>query len=976
MTTVPTIRLAVVFVFTMLLSLMPRLSVLAHAERPYLRIDPEAHTSSITRLSTDKTGKYLVSSSKDKTARLWDLESNKLLRTFRPPIGPGFEGFLYAVAISPDASMVATGGVDRRTYLFQRESGRLVKVLDQAAAVLHLEYSPDGRFLVVALAGKQGFIVYETSTYSVTAHGKDATGSTYYANWDNHNHIATASDDGFISLYILEAPPEKSLKLITRRHFDRRHPRTAVFSSDGQKIAVGFAKTSHVEVISASNLVTRYEMDVKDCSKNGLQSSLVAFAWTSNDQTLYGGGECQRSRGRTFIRAWKDEAKGTYEDYRVSQDSIEHMVPLKDGSVVFASNDPLIGILSPQGSLHLLSNSSIPDYRGMEDNFLVNDTGSVIEVALERGREPVRFAVMERQVMTRSAFDVGADSLSAPSRSVKRPGLLGLFGKRDELSVTDWKNNSSPKLNGKALDVAPKDISRSLAIAPAEDSFVIGTESALQCYDRTGRILWRVSVMAPAWNLNITRNGSLAVAALGDGTIRWYRMHDGEEMAAFLLLRNRTSWVLWTPNGYFDAEQTAENLIGWHLNQGKNREALYYPISRFFDTFYRPDIISKTFDNSFSAHELTALGASEDPITILESKRIPPSVQIRNYPSTSAEEKVQIDVEAVDEGGGVDEIRLFVNGKVLDHKTRGIQVVALPQRQAYLKERIDIDLLEGDNHVRAVAYSRDRIEGLAAEVMIKYTGMKNDSVLHLVVIGINEYLNSELNLDFAKIDAEGIVSHFAGHPSSLFKAIHHHKMFDQEATKEAILRRLRSLQPKASDAVILFLGGHGETDGTSWYFVPYELTAPENVEQLREKGLSSNELQEEIVKIGAAKILVLLDSCKSGAALSAFNSRGLDYRKALVQLVRASGAHVVAASTKDQEASEVKDLGHGVFTYTILQGMQGGADGSPKDQVVTVRELLSYVESQLPDISLKYKTKAQFPVAYSMGNDFPIGVIP
>jgi WD40 repeat protein len=159
------------------------------------------------------TDKYLVCSSKDKTVRLWDLESKTLLHTFRPPISPGFDGFLYAAAISPDASTIATGGVNRKIYLFERENGCLVKVLDQPSGILHLEYSPDGRFLVAALARKQGFVVYEASGYSIIAWGKDAGGSTYYAGWDNHHHIATAPDDGFIRLYNLTKSADKSLQL-------------------------------------------------------------------------------------------------------------------------------------------------------------------------------------------------------------------------------------------------------------------------------------------------------------------------------------------------------------------------------------------------------------------------------------------------------------------------------------------------------------------------------------------------------------------------------------------------------------------------------------------------------------------------------------------------------------------------------------------------------------------------------------------
>jgi hypothetical protein len=51
--------------------------------------------------------RYLVTASVDKTARVWDLTSGKLLQVLRPPIGPGDEGKLYAVAISPDGETVS-----------------------------------------------------------------------------------------------------------------------------------------------------------------------------------------------------------------------------------------------------------------------------------------------------------------------------------------------------------------------------------------------------------------------------------------------------------------------------------------------------------------------------------------------------------------------------------------------------------------------------------------------------------------------------------------------------------------------------------------------------------------------------------------------------------------------------------------------------------------------------------------------------
>lgn len=120
--------------------------------------------------------------------------------------------------------------------------------------------------------------------------------------------------------------------------------------------------------------------------------------------------------------------------------------------------------------------------------------------------------------------------------------------------------------------------------------------------------------------------------------------------------------------------------------------------------------------------------------------------------------------------------------------------------------------------------------------------------------------------------------------------------------------------------------------------------------------------------IKAQKILVLLDACKSGSVLVAF--RGFEDRKALSQLSRATGVHVIAASTKDQFAAEVKDLGHGVFTYTLLEGLKGKAAAG--SEIVTVRKLMGYIEEQLPDITKKYKQEAQCPVVDSKGMDFPL----
>src|SRR5271165_201513 len=123
--------------------------------KPYLRIEAGSHTARIGRIDVDAAEQFLVSASFDKTARVWDLHTEKLLQILRPPIGEGEEGMLYAVAISPDGKTVAVGGFTGANrsdnypiYIFDRASGAIRRVISGLPQVTnHLEYSKDGRYL-------------------------------------------------------------------------------------------------------------------------------------------------------------------------------------------------------------------------------------------------------------------------------------------------------------------------------------------------------------------------------------------------------------------------------------------------------------------------------------------------------------------------------------------------------------------------------------------------------------------------------------------------------------------------------------------------------------------------------------------------------------------------------------------------------------------------------------------------------------
>ena len=96
--------------------------------------------------------------------------------------------------------------------------------------------------------------------------------------------------------------------------------------------------------------------------------------------------------------------------------------------------------------------------------------------------------------------------------------------------------------------------------------------------------------------------------------------------------------------------------------------------------------------------------------------------------------------------------------------------------------------------------------------------------------------------------------------------------------------------------------------------------------------------------------------------------------KAIAQLARATGTHWLTASGSEQFASEFAQLGHGAFTYVLLEALKGGADKGG-DKRITVKELDAYLQEQVPEVTAKHKGTPQYPASYGYGNDFPIFIL-
>ena len=184
---------------------------------------------------------------------------------------------------------------------------------------------------------------------------------------------------------------------------------------------------------------------------------------------------------------------------------------------------------------------------------------------------------------------------------------------------------------------------------------------------------------------------------------------------------------------------------------------------------------------------------------------------------------------------------------------------------------------------------------------------------------------------------------------------------------------------KEQDVLIFYFAGHGvvsETDfrESEFYLVPYDVTQLYgNEDLLIDRAISSSQLKNISTSINAQKQIFILDACQSAGALVKIVRRGIEEEKAIAQLARSTGTFWITSTGSNQFATEFEELGHGVFTYALIDGLNGSADTN-KDGKLTIRELTTFVENLVPELAEKYKGSLQFPAVYSYGNDFPIAL--
>jgi hypothetical protein len=462
-------------------------------------------------------------------------------------------------------------------------------------------------------------------------------------------------------------------------------------------------------------------------------------------------------------------------------------------------------------------------------------------------------------------------------------------------------------------------------------------------------------------------NPKFLLVGTEDNKLRLWNLDTLEELAQIALFSGDEEWILTTPDLRFQSSPGGTDRM--HLVQ--DRHAV--PLESLFEEYHTPRLLSRLI-----------AGEELSPLVPPNALRRPPEVEIA---VTKAENgTAQITVTGRSEDAPVTEVRLYLNGKLVAAKQRGLVVEddepAASDAIHTLKRTYTVGLLDGRNTFRALALNAQRIESRPVEHVLETETSTNETAgmrLHLVVVGINAYANPRHALNYAVEDARSFAENMRAQAESIFARVESTLLLDANASRERILKSLESLvdSSKPRDVLVFYYAGHGVMSGASepeFYLVPPDITQLYgNDALLAERGVSATELRELAARIPAQKQLFLLDACQSAGALRSVAMRGAAEEKAIAQLARSTGTYWLTATGSEQFAAEFETLGHGVFTYSLLEALRGAGDDG--DGQLTVRELDAFLQTRVPELTREHRGTPQYPASYGFGQDFPLSLI-
>lgn len=973
------------------------------------------HSQAVTSVAFSPDEKYIVSGSGDKTIRFWDASTGREIRTLADHTKE-----VTTVAFSTDGKYIASGSGDKTIKLWDVATGIEIKTFSgHSNAVTSIAFSPDGRYIV---SGSYDIVkLWEVSTARTL---KTFTGSQRYQNKEIES-VGFSRDGKYVlsasirsleeNLQIWEVRTGRELKTFKNITINL----TAMdFSPDGKTVLTGTMDRSGYNLrlwdlstgralrkmggnVSIGGNSVAFSPDGRYLLTEVPSGTLRLFdLQDAKEVMIFERGEVfSRISALTFTPDGRYVLSGNIDKKTVEVWEVSSGKKLS----VFSGHKGDVGsvAISPDGRYALSTdfflekaNASSKNNIDIYKRFL-----KLWDVSTGKLVRNLEISLSTEAVDNRYRADLSGAAFSADGKYAvaELDGKLivwnVLTGKRlkEEKNVVGLPIFSVPGSfrayapDGRcALNVGIVNGCISpdgkLYLRPSylydERIMELNDISALKGVFNSFDLLKHISTFTGHTNeirsAVFYPDGRYAASGSHDGTTRFWDVNTGQEIAQFISFTDG-EWIVITPEGYFNASPNGAK----HLNVRLGNNV--YSIDNFYSRFYRPELVQLAL-----AGKQLPKGESIGEII---AKKPAPSVRIL-LPDTGAvvdKESIDIAIKAVDNGGGIGDINVYLNGSQVANDTRGIAI----KGKGAIKEKVlsfGVPLLEGENEIRVIAFnSEGSMESMPAIITITSKAVSEKPNIYAIVAGINEYRNKNISLRYAVPDAKAfaeILKEVARPP--LFENVHIKLLSTlDETTKESIQRAFDGIRKKIrpNDIFVFYNASHGVidiVDETEQYYLLTSNVLLLSSRHIGRDAMSQKELIQLIGTIPAQKKLIILDTCHAGKAGKEIaiallqQTRGLTESTAIKLLQRAVGSAVFSAASDTQQALEGYK-GHGLFTYAIIEGLKGGADLN-KDGYIKISELQDYVEEKVVTLSEQVFNRQQIPTIQT-GANFPIGRI-
>ena len=213
---------------------------------------------------------------------------------------------------------------------------------------------------------------------------------------------------------------------------------------------------------------------------------------------------------------------------------------------------------------------------------------------------------------------------------------------------------------------------------------------------------------------------------------------------------------------------------------------------------------------------------------------------------------------------------------------------------------------------------------------------------HAVLIGINDYKDKSIpDLKCAEADARAVHKVLTDPKIGMFPPENVELILGKQATPVNIKKALGALRTVGKDGlVVVFFSGHGAKELGEAFWV----TQQAELGDLTATALSDVDIGRLLRRIPSERLVSLVDCCYAAATVK--DRKAVLSTSGLWKQFTGKGRVVISGAGDSEEALEMPDVGLGVFTHFLVQGLSGKADGN-EDGVVTLAEAYTYLSESV-----------------------------